>query len=32
VNYIHARPSYDTVIIRASVEKGDGMPISYKIR
>jgi predicted O-methyltransferase YrrM len=25
-------PNYDTVIIRSSMEKGDGMAISYKIR
>ena len=32
LNYVQTRPNYDTVIIRASEEKGDGMSISYKIR
>ena len=32
LNYIQTSPDYDTVIIRASMEKGDGMSISYKIR
>jgi predicted O-methyltransferase YrrM len=32
LNYVTTNPSYDTVIIRASEEKGDGMSISYKIR
>lgn len=30
--YIQKSPDYDTVIIRASMEKGDGMSISYKIK
>lgn len=30
--YIKTSPNYDTVTIRASDEKGDGMTISYKIR
>jgi predicted O-methyltransferase YrrM len=32
LHYVTASPDYDTVIIRASMEKGDGMAISYKIR
>lgn len=32
LNYIQTSPNYETVIIRASEEKGDGMSISYKIR
>jgi predicted O-methyltransferase YrrM len=32
LDYIQTSPNYDTVIIRASVEKNDGMSISYKIR
>lgn len=32
LDYIQTSPNYDTVIIRASMEKGDGMSISYKIR
>ena len=32
LQYIKTSPNYDTVIIRASEEKGDGMSISYKIR
>jgi len=32
LDYIKPSPDYDTVIIRASMEKGDGMSISYKIR
>ena len=32
LNYIQESPDYDTVIIRASMEKNDGMSISYKIR
>ena len=31
LDYIQNSPDYDTVIIRASSEKGDGMSISYKI-
>lgn len=30
--YIQNSPNYETVIIRASEEKGDGMSVSYKIR
>lgn len=30
--YVRTSPDYDTVTIRASDEKGDGMTISYKIR
>ena len=32
LDYIQESPNYDTVIIRASMEKKDGMSISYKIR
>jgi predicted O-methyltransferase YrrM len=32
LNYVKTSPDYDTVIIRASDEKNDGMSISYKIR
>ena len=32
LNYIQTNPDYETVIIRASEEKGDGMSISYKRR
>ena len=29
LNYIQTSPAYDTVILRASEEKGDGMSVSY---
>lgn len=32
LQYIQSSPSYDTQIIRASMQKNDGMSISYKIR
>jgi predicted O-methyltransferase YrrM len=32
LDYIQESPDYDTVIIRASMEKNDGLSISYKIR
>ena len=32
LDYIENSPDYDTTIIRASIEKNDGMSISYKIR
>ena len=32
LDYIQNSPDYDTTIIRASLEKRDGMSISYKIR
>jgi len=32
LEYVQKSPDYDTVIIRASDEKKDGMAISYKIR
>jgi predicted O-methyltransferase YrrM len=32
LDYIQNSPDYDTVIIRASMEKNDGMSVSYKIR
>jgi len=32
LRFIQESPDYDTVIIRASMEKNDGMSVSYKIR
>ena len=32
LDYMQENPNYDTVIIRASMEKKDGMSISYKIK
>ena len=32
LDYVQNSPDYNTVIIRASMEKNDGMSISYKIR
>ncbi|MHC4728821.1 MAG: O-methyltransferase [Planctomycetota bacterium] len=32
LDYMQESPNYDTVIIRASMEKKDGMSISYKIK
>ena len=32
LDYIQNSPDYDTVIIRSSMEKNDGMSVSYKIR
>jgi len=32
LRFIQESPKYDTVIIRASMEKNDGMSVSYKIR
>lgn len=32
LDYVQNSPDYDTVIIRSSMEKNDGMSISYKIR
>ena len=32
LDYVQTSPDYDTVIIRSSMEKNDGMSISYKIR
>jgi predicted O-methyltransferase YrrM len=32
LDYIQKSPNYDTVIIRASMEKNDGMSVSYKIK
>jgi predicted O-methyltransferase YrrM len=32
LDYVQNSPSYDTVIIRASLEKKDGMSVSYKIK
>jgi predicted O-methyltransferase YrrM len=32
LDYIQNSPDYDTVTIRASMEKNDGMTVSYKIR
>lgn len=32
LDYVQTSPDYDTVIIRSSMEKNDGMAISYKIK
>ncbi|HUS71909.1 MAG TPA: O-methyltransferase [Sedimentisphaerales bacterium] len=32
LDYIQKSPNYDTVIIQASMEKGDGISVSYKIK
>ncbi len=32
LDYVQTSPNYDTVTIRASLEKNDGMTVSYKIR
>ncbi len=32
LEYVQSSPLYDTVIIRASMQKNDGMSVSYKIR
>jgi predicted O-methyltransferase YrrM len=32
LNYVQTSPDYETVIIRASMEKNDGMAVSYKLR
>jgi len=32
LRYVQTSPDYETVIIRASEEKGDGMSVSYKLR
>jgi len=32
LDYMQKSPKYDTVIIRASMEKNDGMSVSYKIK
>ncbi len=32
LSYIQTSPDYDTVILRASMEKGDGMSVSHKLR
>jgi caffeoyl-CoA O-methyltransferase len=32
LDYVQTSPDYETVIIRASDEKGDGMAITYKVR
>ena len=32
LDYVQTSPDYDTVTIRASMEKNDGMAISYKIK
>ncbi len=32
LEYVQSSPDYDTVIIRASLQKNDGMSVSYKIR
>ncbi len=32
LEYVQTSPDYDTVIVRSSMEKNDGMAISYKLR
>jgi predicted O-methyltransferase YrrM len=32
LKYVKTNPDYETVVVRASEEKGDGMTISYKLR
>ena len=32
LDYVQTSPNYDTVIVRSSMEKNDGMAISYKLR
>ncbi len=32
LDYVQTSPDYDTVIIRSSMEKNDGMAIRYKIK
>jgi predicted O-methyltransferase YrrM len=32
LSYVQTSPNYETVIIRASMEKNDGMSVSYKLR
>lgn len=32
LDYVQNSPGYETVIVRSSMEKGDGMAISYKLR
>lgn len=32
LDYLHQSPDYDTVTLRASMEKKDGMTVAYKIR
>ena len=32
LQYVQTSPNYDTVIVRSSMEKNDGMAISYKVR
>jgi predicted O-methyltransferase YrrM len=32
LDYVQESPNYDTVIVRASMEKKDGMSVSYKIK
>jgi len=32
LDYVQTSPDYDTVIIRSSMEKNDGMTVSYKIK
>jgi caffeoyl-CoA O-methyltransferase len=31
LSYVQTSPDYDTVILRASMEKGDGMTVSYRL-
>jgi len=32
LDYVQSEPNYETVIIRASEEKGDGMAVTYKVK
>jgi len=32
LRYIRTSPDYETVLVRASMEKGDGMTVSLKLR
>ena len=32
LDYVQHSPNYETVILRASMEKGDGMAVSYKLK
>ena len=31
LSYVQTSPDYDTVVLRASMEKGDGMTVSYRV-
>ena len=32
LSYVQNNPNYETVTLRASMDKGDGMTVSYKLR